>query len=154
MLSAKLQSSMRARIKKQLASAWLALYASTMLFGQALHALPGCEHHHVGGSQIGDRHGAASRDHAGHDRAWQPSEVALAARESGGPGAQAWSADDERTSSDDCPICRFHSQAQFVAGPATLSSSQPMRDDVAPSHPALIAGERAGLYCSRAPPRV
>src|ERR1700692_3440580 len=83
------------RIHPFLTSALLVLYAGTMLLGQALHQLSGCDHH--------DGH---SSEHAASDR---PDTDGLSAND-----------DDDHHDADSCPICQFHTQAQLGAPVAEI----------------------------------
>jgi len=130
------RSMMRSRTGKHLTFACVALYAGATLFGQALHALPGCAHHHEGLSQSPS----------------QPRQCSLF--EPGGSDAPACAAADDLDSCDDCPICRFHSQGQLSVAALTVGPCLRMQDEVSAPSRSVLATDRPGIYRSRAPPRV
>jgi hypothetical protein len=118
---------MRKRLKPAFVYPLLVLYAGTMLSGQALHQIAGCDHDHAAH--------AGEHDDAEHSETSSPS--AYGAKEDGA-GA--------------CPICRFHAQAQF--GNPVVEAMGPSLECyclAAETYVGLSMGV-ADSYSSRAPP--
>lgn len=125
---------MLARIKPILVAAVVALYAGTMLLGQSLHVLLGCEHL------------AGSVEQGGHNH---DIEKSAACDNSSGPALSE--IDHEHPA--DCPVCQFHSQGQISSAPpasefgSAISTELPLR----PLHLATV--ELSGSHSPRGPPR-
>ncbi len=118
---------MRRRVRFFLTSSLLLLYAGTMLLGQSLHQLAGCEH---------------------HDGAFrQPAHDAHSA----GQGVSA--GDDDHHDAASCPICQFHTQAQFKAPAAEVCWQTFACRDLLQEPTASVTALVPGSYSSRAPPQ-
>lgn len=117
---------MSRRVRIWLVVSVLSQYACTMLLGQALHSLAGCDHH------ADDVHEAVL--------AGQPAE------------GLATDSGDEHHDADSCPICQCHFLAQQPASTAMPRWSELPGREFFAGAPVDTSASPLRPYSSRAPP--
>ncbi len=112
----------------------LILYTGMMLFGQSLHALLGCEHHHAWAEPAGQTESRSSGEFS-----------------SGIVAGEQHLDEDE---ADSCPICQFQAQGQLAPSLPVCEFRRVIVAEVPLHTPLLVASGVAVLHSPRGPPCV